>query len=612
MNNWPGRLLRVNLTDGSWMVEEINPKLARDYIGGRGLGTKLFCDEVDPKVDPFSPENKLIFMTGPLTGTGAPSGGRYMVITKSPLTGAIACSNSGGYFPAELRFAGYNAIIFEGKAKEPVALWINDDKIELKPAKDLWGRTTHETEEIIRSQIEDEWLAEETRIACIGPAGENLARIACIINDKHRAAGRSGVGAVMGSKNMKAVVVKGTRGIQPADCESFEKATRAAMHKLRTSPITSEGLPTYGTAILVDIINESGILPTRNFQQGQFEKAEAISGESLTETVLYRNKGCFACTISCGRMTRIDDPPFAGRGEGPEYETVALMGAGCGIDNLAPITKANYLCNELGMDTISAACTVATAMELYEKGYLPEEAAGMDLRFGNAEALVELIGQMGWGKGLGKLAADGAFRLSEHFGHPELFMGVKKQEAPAYDPRGVQGMGLAYATSNRGACHVRGYTITNEILGVHEKRDPFATKDKALMVKEFQDLASLVDSSGLCLFAILTPDFGIEDVRAMLHSVSGFDYTPQEVQTASERIWNLERLFNLQAGFTSADDTLPKRLLEEPLLKGGPKGRVCRLGEMLPEYYALRGWDEAGVPTEEKLAQLGLGKKFKP
>jgi aldehyde:ferredoxin oxidoreductase len=407
------------------------------------------------------------------------------------------------------------------------------------------------------------------------------------------------------------VVVKGSKGIQPADFERFQKAARAAMLKLRTGPVTSEGLPTYGTAILVNIINESGILPTRNFQQGQFEKAEAISGESLTENILCRNKGCFACTIACGRMTRIDDPPFAGRGEGPEYETVALMGAGCGIDNLAPISKANYLCNELGMDTISAACTVATAMELYEKGHLSEEAAGMDLCFGNAEALVKLIEQMGWRKGLGKLAADGAYRLAEHFGHPELFMGVKKQEAPAYDPRGVQGMGLAYATSNRGACHVRGYTIANEVLGVHEKSDPFATEGKARTVKGFQDLAALVDSSGLCLFATLTPGFGVEDIRLMLHGATGFDYTPQEVQTACERIWDLERLFNLQAGFTAADDTLPKRLLEEPLPKGGPKGQVCRLEEMLPEYYTLRGWDEAGVPTKEKLTELGLGKKCK-
>ncbi len=606
MNSWPGKLLRVDLTKGTWAVEDIDPELARAYIGGRGLGTKILCDEIDPQVDPLSPENKLIFMTGPLTGTGAPASARYMVITKSPLTGAIASSNSGGYFPAELRYAGFNAIIFEGKSKEPVSLYIKNGEVELRPTKHLWGKTTHETEDIIKGEIEDPWEAQETRIACIGPAGEKLGRIACIINDKHRAAGRSGVGAVMGSKKLKAVVVRGTQGIQAADFDLFKKSVRSAMQKLGSGPVTSEGLPAYGTAILVNIINECGILPTNNFQQGMFDRAGKISGESIAENILTRNKGCFACSIACARMTTIEDEKYKGHGEGPEYETVELMGADCGIDDLAPITKANYLCNEYGMDTISAACTVATAMELYEKGYIPADDAGMDLSFGNGEALVKLIEQMGVRKGLGKVAADGAYVLADTYGHPELFMGVKKQEIPAYDPRGVQGMGLTYATSNRGACHVRGYTIANEVLGVHEKLDPLITEGKAATVKVFQDLTALVDSSGLCLFVTLTPGFGFGDMQAMLKGATGFTYTVQEVTEASERIWNLERIFNLKAGFTKADDTLPKRLLEEPLPEGGPKGQVCRLDEMLPEYYELRGWDAEGVPTKEKLDKLGL------
>jgi len=607
MNTWPGKLLRVNLTEGTWKTEEIDPELARNYIGGRGLGSKILCDEIDPTIDPLSPENKLLFMSGPLTGTGAPASARYMVVTKSPLTGTIASSNSGGYFPAELRFTGLNGIIFEGKAEKPVSLWINDDQIELKSAEHLWGKPTHETEDLIREEIEDPWLARETRIACIGPAGEKLSRIACIVNDKHRAAGRSGVGAVMGSKNLKAVVVKGSQGIQAADFETFKVAVRAAMHKLGTGPVTSEGLPTYGTAILVNIINECGILPTNNFQQGMFERASQISGESIAENILTRNKGCFACSIACARCTVINDPKFAGQGEGPEYETVELMGADCGIDNLAPITKANYLCNELGMDTISAACTVATAMELYEKGHISDKDAGMDLSFGNGEALVKLIEQMGLREGVvGDAASDGAYRLAEKYGHPEFFMGVKKQEIPAYDPRGVQGMGLTYATSNRGACHVRGYTIANEVLGVHEKLDPLVTEGKAATVKVFQDLTALVDSAGLCLFVTLTPGFGFEDMKAMLKGATGFDYTSKEVMDASERIWNLERMFNIKAGFTKDDDTLPKRLLEEPLEQGGPKGHVCRLGDMMPEYYKLRGWDEEGNPTQDKLTKLKL------
>ena len=607
MADWPGKLLRVNLTKGSWAVEDIDAELARNYIGGRGLGTKIFCDEVVPDVEPLSPENKLIFMAGPLTGTGAPASARYMVVTKSPLTGTIASSNSGGYFPAELRFAGFNGIIFEGRSEEPVSLWIKNGEVELRPANELWGKTTNETEDAIRGQIEDPWEARETRIACIGPAGEKLSKLACIINEKHRAAGRSGVGAVMGSKNLKAVVVRGTQGVQIADYDVFKKSVRVAMDKLAAGPVTSEGLPAYGTAILVNIINECGILPTNNFQKNMFDRAGKISGESIAENIMTRNKGCFACSIACARMTVIEDPEFKGHGEGPEYETVELMGADCGIDDLAPITKANYLCNEYGIDTISAACTVATAMELYEKGAISKEEAGMDLSFGNGKALVKLIEQMGKREGkVGEVAADGSYVLAEKYGHPEFFMGVKKQEIPAYDPRGVQGMGLTYATSNRGACHVRGYTIANEVLGVHEKLDPLVTEGKAPTVKVFQDLTALVDSAGLCLFVTLTPGFGFAEMQAMLKGATGFDYTVEEVQVASERIWNMERLFNMKAGFTKADDTLPKRLLEDPLPLGGPKGQVCRLDDMLPEYYRLRGWDTEGVPSREKLTELGL------
>ena len=606
MNSWSGKLLRVNLTQETWTVEDIDSQMARDYIGGRGLGTRILCNEINPEIDPLDPDNKLIFMAGPLTGTGAPCGARYMVITKSPLTGAIACSNSGGYFPAELKSAGYDGIIFEGAADKPVYLNIEDDKIEILPAENLWGKTTHETEDCIRARINNPDIAKKTRIASIGPAGEKLSKIACIINDKQRAAGRSGVGAVMGSKNLKAVAIRGTKGRQIHNPDKFKKAIKIGMERIKVGPVTSEGLPTYGTSVLVNIINECGILPTHNFQKGMFEDATKISGEAIKENILVSNKGCFACPISCGRLTKIDNPEFSGQGEGPEYETVELMGANCGINDLAPITKANYLCNELGMDTISAACTVATAMELYEKKALTKEETGIDLRFGNGKALVKLIEQMGLRKGFGDVAADGSYVLAEKYGHPELFMGVKKQEIPAYDPRGVQGMGLTYATSNRGACHVRSYTIANEILGIHEKIDPQATEGKAAVVKVSQDLTALIDASGLCLFLALTPNFAYDEIGEMISAVTGFDFTPEELQKAAERIWNLERMFNHKAGLTKDDDSLPERLLKEPLSEGGPRGQVCRLDEMLPEYYQLRGWNKRGVPTEEKLAELGL------
>jgi len=602
------KIIRVNLTKGTWAVEPITPDVQKKYIGGRGIGSKILYDEVNPTVDPLGPDNKIIFMTGPLTGTGAPCGSRYMVITKSPLTGAIACSNSGGHFPAALRSAGYLGIVCEGKAEKPVYLLISDEAIELRDATHLWGKTTHETEDALRSEISDPMLAKDMHIACIGPAGENLSRIACIINDKHRAAGRSGVGAVMGAKNLKAIAVRGTKKITKNNPDAFTAAVRAAADKLKAGPVTSQGLPKFGTAILVNIINECGILPTKNFQQGMFVGAGKISGETLAETYLVRNKACYACPIACGRLTKITEPEaFRGEGEGPEYETVELLGAGCGIDDLAAVTKANYLCNELGLDTISAAGTVATAMELFEKGFLPYTDAGMELRFGNAQALLSMIYDMAYRRGLGAVAADGGYVLATTYNHPELFMGVKRQEIPAYDPRGVQGMGLTYATSNRGACHVRGYLIANEILGVHEKLDPFTTDGKAAAVKAIQDLTAVFDASGLCLFAALAPGMGYEIVGNLLSTLTGINYTPEVLQRCGERIWNLERLFNIRAGFTRADDTLPTRLLKEPLTEGGPKGQVCRLDAMLAEYYTLRGWDDQGIPTKQKRAELELG-----
>ncbi|MDH7499566.1 MAG: aldehyde ferredoxin oxidoreductase family protein [candidate division NC10 bacterium] len=599
MAGWTGKMLRVNLTKNSWAVEEVNPDLAREFIGGRGLGTKILFDEVDPKVDPFSPKNKLIMATGPLTGTFATAAGRYMVITKSPLTGAIASSNSGGYFGPELKYAGYDLILFEGKAEKPVYLWVHNDQVEIRSADHLWGKTTHETEDLIRAETDP-----EVKIACIGPAGEKLVRFACIVNEKGRAAGRSGVGAVMGSKNLKAVAVRGTLGLKVARPEELRKASLMALEKIKASPTTSVGLPTYGTALLVNIINAAGIFPTRNFQTGVFPTADKTGGESIRANIEIRNKACFACPIACSPVTEIKNPKFKGSGEGPEYETTWSLGACCGIDNLDAITKAHYICNELGMDPITLGVTIAAAMEMYEKGYLSFKETGVALNFGNAEALVEITEKAGRREGFGDAVAEGSMRLTEKYGHPELFMGVKGQEFPAYDGRGAQGMGLQYATSNRGACHVRGYMISPEILGTPVKLDPFATKEKASWNIGFQDLTAVVDSTGICLFTTFA--IGADEIHAFLVPATGIEYSKEDMLKAGERIWNLERLFNLKAGLTGKDDTLPKRILEEPLPEGGAKGQVVRLSEMLPEYYQLRGWDEHGVPTKEKLKELGL------
>ncbi len=593
------RLLRVDLSTGKTSTEQVAPQVLKEFVGGRGVGSKMLYDEIDPTIDALAPENKLIFMTGPLTGTAASCGARYMVITKSPLTGGIACSNSGGFFGPELRFAGFDGIVFEGKSKEPVYLLIEDGTVELRSASGLWGMTTHETTDALKKEC-----GENVRVACIGPAGEKLSRMAAILNDKNRAAGRSGVGAVMGSKNLKAVVVRGTGGLEVADREAFRDACTDVRGKLRESEVTSSGLPTFGTLVLVNVINAHGFFPTRNFRESQFATADKISGEAVREKVLVRNSACFACSIGCGRVTRVENPKYKSHGEGPEFETSWSLGAMCGIDDLDAVTKANYLCNELGLDTIEMGAAIACAMELAEEGVVSAKQIGRKLGFGDADALVELTRQTGYREGFGDDLAEGGARLAEKYGRPELFMGVKKQAFPAYDGRGSQGMGLNYATSNRGACHVRGYMISPEVFGIPEKLEPGETERKAQFDMLFQNTTAVVDSAGICLFTTFA--IGAEEVLALLNAATGRDYTLDTLMQAGDRVWNLERLFNLAAGLSHEDDTLPKRILEEPIPEGPMAGSVCRLGEMLPEYYELRGWDAEGRPTSAKLEELAL------
>jgi aldehyde:ferredoxin oxidoreductase len=600
MYGWVDKILRVNLTDGSIKTEGLNMNDAKLYLGARGLGTKMFMDEVSPKVDPFSPENKIIYLTGPLTGTIAASPGRFEIVTKAPLTGTIGASNSGGYFGPELKFAGYDGIIFEGSSEKPVYLYINNDLVELRSAEHVWGKEVPETTDLLISET-----AEDAKVSCIGPAGEKRVLFATIMNEKNRAAGRSGLGAVMGSKNLKAVVVKGTKSIKVAKPDEFLKTCLVIRKKMKDHPVTGEGLAKYGTQILLNILNQSGSLPTRNgMDGGVYDDAEAISGEALTEKYLVRNKGCFGCSIGCGRLTRIPDGKFKGYGEGPEYEAGWSFGADCGVNQLDAVCKANFICNELGMDPITLGATIACAMELYDKGIISKKEIGKDLRFGDADAVVEFTRMTGYREGFGDKLAEGSYRMAEAYGHPELSMTVKKQEMPAYDARGIQGIGLEYATSNRGGCHVRGYMISPEILGLPQKLDPLVTTDKAAWLKIFQDLTATVDSAGICLFTTFA--IGLPEIAAMLRTGTGINYTDEEVLQIGERIWNLEKMFNLEAGFTKADDNLPPRLLHDALPSGPAKGKVNQLDIMLPEYYQGRGWDKEGVPTKEKLKELSL------
>ncbi|QAZ40665.1 aldehyde ferredoxin oxidoreductase [Methylibium sp. Pch-M] len=614
--SWAGKILRVNLTAGTVSSEPLNMEWARAYLGSRGLATKYLVSEIDPKVDPLAPENKIIWATGPLTGTMASTGGRYTVVTKGPLTGAIACSNSGGYWGAELKFSGWDMVIFEGKSAKPVYLSIEDDKAELRDASHLWGKSVWQTEEIIKKQHQDPL----TRVSSIGLAGENGVLYAAVVNDLHRAAGRSGVGAVMGSKNLKAIAVRGTQGVgNVANPKEFMKVTFEKKKILADNAVTGQGLPTYGTQVLMNVINEIGASPTRNHRDVQFEGAKDISAEAMAtprktdgKKPLVTNQACFGCTIACGRIQKIDQshfsvenkPQYWGASGGLEYEAAWALGNANGVNDLDALQYANVLCNEQGMDPISFGATIGAVMELYEMGVLTKEQLGTDAPFGSARALVHFAEMTAQGVGFGKEIGLGSARLTAKYGHPDLSMSVKGQEFPAYDSRGIQGMGLAYATSNRGACHLRGYTVASEVLGIPVKTDPLVAEGKPELVKAFQDATAAFDSAGICIFTSFA--WGLADVQPQVAAACGEEFTLEKLNEIGERVWNMERDFNNQAGFTAKDDTLPKRLLTEPAKTGPAKGLVNKLPEMLPQYYEVRGWDAGGQLKPETRARLGL------
>jgi len=664
---WMGKVLDVDLTAGKAEVkalDEVCPDY-KDYIGGRGLGVRLLYDLVGPDTDPLGPENALIFATGPLTGTSVPSSGRFCIISKSPLgrpkagkdtRGVIFDSHSGGDWSDVLKHAGFDAIIIRGKAAKPVYLWIEDGKAELKDASALWGKGTYETTEAIKKEIGKPGI----KVACIGPAGEKLVRMACIINDADkpgygRACGRDGGGAVMGSKNLKAIAVRGTLEIPIAKPGEFAAVVREQIDKLRAGPICGTGLPTYGTAVLYNVINGAGLLPTCNFQWGMLKEANKASGEAMVGEVegvpktLTTARGCCrTCPIHCARVTSLPEPRpdyvTIGSGEGPEYESEWALGAMCGVPDLAAITEANYLCNELGIDTITAGATIACAFELCEKGALDLSDVGYkkgENPFSDGEAVVKLVSKIGLREGVGDELAEGSKRLAEKYGHPELSMSVKGLEFPAYDPRGALAHGLAYATSNRGACHVRAYLIAAEVLGRYCGLNPpdidkpttefRLSKDghKTDLVLVFQNLTAALDSLDQCLFTVFA--LGPDDYAKGLSAATGIDYSADDLLKVGERVWNLEKLFNIREGATKDDDRLPPRLEEEPMPnevysaeqkkalkppvevpphgkieKQPTAGSVVPIPEMLPLYYEKRGWDENGVPTDEKLKELGL------
>ncbi len=589
MQGWTRRILEIDLGSGAINTRPLDMEMARLFLGGRGLGGRLLWDMVGPGVDPLAPANALIFATGPLTATGAPTSNRFSVSTKSPLTGTILDANSGGWWGMFLKRAGYDALIVRGQAGRPVWVEITGDRVQIHDATSLWGQTVSATTAAL------ERGAGRRSVLCIGPAGENLVRIAAIMNDGSRALARGGPGAVMGSKRLKAITVSGTQKNVPADAERFRFLLYEIGKMLRANPITSQALPEFGTAVLMNVVNVIGALPTRNFQESQFAGAERIGGEWMAEHLLVGRKACWACPIACARRTRTAH----GQGEGPEYETAWAFGAQCGIDDLEAIAEAGYLCNELGLDTISTGSTIACAMELAERGILSS-----DLRFGRADLLPGVLRDIAERRGLGDKLAEGSFRFAAAHGAPHLSMSVKKLEMPAYDPRGMQGQGLLYATSNRGACHMRGNMLGPEVLALPRLLDRFATQGKAGIVAIHQNEAAAVDSLVACRF--LEMAVGSEHLARLLTAVTAIPCTAEDLLRVGERAWNLERLYNLREGFTRADDTLPRRLLEEPVPAGPSAGHTVRLAPMLEEYYEFRGWDPEGVPTAARRQMLQL------
>jgi len=605
--SWHGRVLLADLTAGTVTTEPLNQAWADEYLGGRGLATRYLTEMMDPSADAMSPDNVLIFATGPMTGTSSSTSGRYCVVTKGPLTNAVACSNSGGKFGAELKFAGYDLLIATGKSEKPVYLLIEDDKASLQPADDLWGTTVWHTEETIKERHQDPQI----KVASIGVAGEKGVRYACVVNDLHRAAGRSGVGAVMGAKQLKAVAVRGTRGVAVKDPKRMSAVARET-HALLAASDGRKELTEFGTNAMIDSMHAFGGLPTNNFQKVTFPGSKNINPSAMAtpnangHTNLITNKACFGCTIACGRISHIDPTHWSIRGRdqyqhasgGLEYETAFAFGPVVGVDDIDALTFAGYLMNEHGMDPISFGVTLAAAMELYELGLITDaQTDGVPLNFGNAEALTIMAEKTGKYEGFGQELGMGSLRLCQKYGRPELAMVVKGQEFAGYDSRALQGMGLGYATSNRGACHLKHDVFSQDMADQ-------TGSGKAQPCKDSQDQIAMIDSTGLCIFT--TAAWDTDAFQRQVAAACGDEWTSERLLETGERIWNLERLFNLHAGITAADDTLPPRLLETPAPEGVAKGRVSELKTMLPEYYSLRGWGSDGVPTADTLSRLSL------
>ena len=610
---YTGKVLRINLTHQSAQVETLPVDMAIKYIGGAGFGAKYLFDELPPRTAPLGHENKLIFAVGPFTGTTVPSASRLNITAKSPLTHTIGSALSGGYFPVELKFAGYDALIIEGKAKAPTYIWIKDADVQFKSAGKLWGLKTSDCQQVIKDDLKDQNI----RCVCIGPAGENLVKLACIMNEK-RAAGRKGLGAVMGSKNLKAIAIRGTGQVKVADNEKFKAARRQMTAAMKESPVLYPVFSKVGSSCALDATADLGVFSAKNWTAtGSFVPKEGIGLEAQAKAKV-GNTRCYNCPVGCSQLMLARTGSYAGiLTEGPEFETQYSYGGQTGVDNLDAIIAADHLSDELGIDTISAGVAIGFAMELFERGILTtDDFGGLSPAFGNHEAMLALLKMIAYRQGIGDLLAEGTKAAAEKIGKgtDRCAMHVKGLELPAYDVRGAKAHALNYATAYSGADHNKGYSV-QEIFNVPIPYgvDRFSYENKGKLCKWNQDIQCVLgDCTTICSFVVLLAMLpnGLKIVADILEGLTGLQFTPDDIYAVGERVNNLCRAFNVREGFTRRDDTLPKRLMTEPIPEGPSKGqRISQedLDHMLDDYYKERGWDlKTGAPTKETLNRLGL------
>lgn len=592
---------RINLTTGEIKYEDIPEEWALKYIGGRGLGVRYML-ESDPKVDPMSPDNLLCFMNGPLTGTRANMSGRMAIVTKSPLTGTVTDSHHGGWSAARLRWAGFDGLIFEGASDKPVYAYIEDGTVELRDASEIWGQGVHATVKFFQERYGEKDLS----VIAIGQGGENLSRFAAWVNEDDRASGRGGTGCVGGTKKLKAIVIKSKRNYpDPVDAEAWKEAHSTALGALIAEGAFTQpkkgGLSVLGTNVLTNLTNGIGALPTHNGQHAAFpERAEYVSGEYVRDNILVDNPTCHACPVACKKEVEVEYMGQSLRMESVEYETAWSFGAMSGNDNVAAVAWMINQCNDYGLDAIEMGVVLATYMEVCQHGWDGQDP----LKWGDHERMVEMVTKTAMREGVGDILAEGVARVAEHYGHPEIGMQVRGQAIPAYDPRGLKGMGLGYATSNRGACHLRGYTPASEFGVVQPATDPLDWESKPGLLKLLQDLMAFTDSLDLCKFSTFSenPDMYVAQYGAIV----GVEMTPDDLLKTGERIYNLERYYNQLAGEQPGSDILPRRFLEEPSTMPGSMGHICELPQMLEMYYEMRGWRGDGVVEDAKLQELGI------